>query len=236
MSYILDALRKADHESSIGDVPDLDAPHWTQRRTGPLRPWVWVVIGLLVVNGALLAVLFNRDDSRDRQPAVSVHMPDPVQDMPRHAPVQPPQEQQHAAVTKLQQPDSLPLQPLLRPERKIMTRPRLAAPPVVEDSQESKPAVIADSRRVTPAAAKPVQVDASRVPDWNELPLEFRSGFNPPRLDVHVYDEEPSKRFILVELQRYVEGDMLGNGAKLEKIMPGSIQLFYQGTRFRIDR
>ncbi|MGB5438973.1 MAG: general secretion pathway protein GspB, partial [Gammaproteobacteria bacterium] len=69
-----------------------------------------------------------------------------------------------------------------------------------------------------------------------ELPLELRSGFSPPRLDVHVYDEEPSRRFILVDLQRYVEGDTLGNGAKLEKILPGSIQLYYQGTRFRIDR
>ena len=236
MSYILDALRKADHERSIGDVPDLDAPHWTQRRSGTVRPWVWVVIGLLVVNGALLAVLFKRDDRGDSQSAISSQVPDRLQGMPRGAHVLPPQEQQHAGITKSQQPDSLPLQPLVRPERKVMTRPRQAAPLVVEDSQESKPAVIADSRRVTPAAAKPVQADASTIPDWNELPLEFRSGFNPPRLDVHVYDEEPSRRFILVELQRYVEGDTFGNGAKLEKIMPGSIQLYYQGTRFRIDR
>ncbi|MGB5439861.1 MAG: hypothetical protein WBN90_09490, partial [Gammaproteobacteria bacterium] len=168
MSYILDALKKADHESSIGDVPDLDAPHWTQRRSGPVRPWVWVVIGLLVVNGALLAVLFSRDDRSDSEIVVSSQVPDPQQGISRGAPAQLSQERQHATITNMQQPDSLPLQPLVRPERKVMTRPRQAAPPAVEDSQESKRAVIADSRRVTPAAAKAVQADASRIPEWNE--------------------------------------------------------------------
>ncbi len=236
MSYILDALKKADHERSVGEVPDLDAPHWSQRRGGPVRIWVWVVIGLLVVNGALLGVLFNRDDRSDSQPGIATQMPEPVQGMPKNAPTYPPQEQQHSTITKLQQPDSLPLKPLVRPERNAMIRPRQAVPPVEESSRESKPAAVADSMSAAPVAAKPVKASVTEIPEWNELSLEFRSGFNPPRLDVHVYDEEPSRRFILVELQRYAEGDTLDGGAKLEKIMPGSIQLYYQGTRFRIDR
>ena len=217
MSYILDALRKADQERSIGDVPDLDTPHWIQRRGGSVRPWVWVVIGLLVVNGALLALLFNRDASG---PAVSGNAADHEQS----APMDP------------------PIKPLARPERKVITKPRQALPPVVERPQARKPpavvapTAIADGGSVVPAVTVPAQSSGSEIPEWSELSLEFRGGYNQPRLDVHVYDEEPSRRFILVDLKRYVEGDTLKDGARLEKIMPGSIQLYHQGTRFRIDR
>ena len=83
---------------------------------------------------------------------------------------------------------------------------------------------------------EPVQRGEPEIPEWSELSLEFRSGFDPPRLDVHVYADDPSRRFILVDLKRFAEGDTLDSGAKLEKILPESIQLYYQGTRFRYDR
>ncbi len=82
----------------------------------------------------------------------------------------------------------------------------------------------------------PVQHSEPEIPELNELSLEFRSSFDPPRMDVHVYDDDPSRRFILVDLKRFVEGDTLDSGAKLEKIQPESIQLYYQGTRFLYDR
>jgi general secretion pathway protein B len=74
------------------------------------------------------------------------------------------------------------------------------------------------------------------VPEWSDLSLEFRSGFTLPHLDVHVYSDNPEKRFILVDLQKFREGDTLGSGAVLEEILPGSIQLYYQGTRFRVEK
>ena len=228
MSYILDALRKADQERSIGEVPDLDTPHWVQRRGGSVRPWVWVVIGLLVVNGALLALLYNRDGSGS---AVSGN----VADLEQSAPM------------------DTPIKPLARPERKVITKPRQALPPVVEAPQARNPpaveaprTAISDGGSVVPAVVRPraalsavtvpAQSSGSEIQEWSELSVEFRGGYNKPRLDVHVYDEEPSRRFILIDLKRYVEGDTLKDGAKLEKIMPGSIQLYHQGARFRVDR
>ena len=89
---------------------------------------------------------------------------------------------------------------------------------------------------VQPAVTAAAQGGGADIPEWDQLSLEFRGSYNQPRLDVHVYDEEPSRRFVLIDLKRYVEGDTLKDGAKLEKIMPGSIQLYYQGTRFRLDR
>jgi len=237
MSYILDALRKADQERSIGDVPDLDTPHWNRRRGGRMRHWVWVAIGLLVVNGVLLAFLFNRDDGGKR-------VPEQAQSRPglRSSVLQPQPALQPDRGARPESAKHVPLKPMARPERTVMARPRQAVPVVAKAPPASKPATVAPGNvaAVTRAPAirqaEAVQGRAPDIPEWNELSLDFRSGFNPPRLDVHVYDDDPSRRFILVDLKRFVEGDMLDSGAKLEKIQPGSIQLYYQGTRFRYNR
>jgi len=232
MSYILDALRKADQERSIGEVPDLDTPHWSRRRGSHIRYWIWGGIGLLIVNSALLMFLFNRDDIDNGRPEVPGYMPDQAESKP----LAPPPGLQHETVTKPQPPAGAP-RPLVRPELGVVTRPRQPLPQVVE-----RPAAVAVPRTgsatpaVQPAARQPVRTSEPEIPEWSEMSLEFRSGFSPPRLDVHVYDDEPSRRFILIDLKRFAEGDTLDSGAKLEKILPGSIQLYYQGTRFRIDR
>ena len=92
------------------------------------------------------------------------------------------------------------------------------APPVYAPPPEPQPAAVSD------------------VPEWNELSLEFRSGLTLPRIDVHVYSDDPGRRFILVDLQKYREGETLGNGAVLEEILPDGIQLYYRGTRFRVEK
>ena len=59
--------------------------------------------------------------------------------------------------------------------------------------------------------------------ELKKLPLKaFQGG-------IHVIDS-------MADLKKYREGETLMNGALLEKIHPGSIQLNYEGTRFRVDR
>ena len=54
MSYILDALRRADLERERGAVPGLNAQPAALPASGPeashnARPWVWVLVGALVL-------------------------------------------------------------------------------------------------------------------------------------------------------------------------------------------
>ena len=63
MSYILEALKKADRERTLGDVPDLETAHWGERHGRRSFRWAWIVVLLLLVNGALLAYLLGRDDT-----------------------------------------------------------------------------------------------------------------------------------------------------------------------------
>ena len=59
MSYILEALKKADQERTLGSVPDLETPHWGARRAARNYRWLWVVGALMLVNGVLLAFLIG---------------------------------------------------------------------------------------------------------------------------------------------------------------------------------
>ena len=78
--------------------------------------------------------------------------------------------------------------------------------------------------------------DNSQLPNWYELPATFRSKLDLPRLDLHAYSEEPQNRFILVNLQKYREGERLESGLVLEEILPDGMVMSYQGERFLVDK
>jgi len=228
MSYILDALKKADQERTLGKVPDLEVAHWGERRSKRAYRWVWVVGGLLLINGALLFMLLGGDDavvsSGDGQSGPTDPMP--VTPVPRTESVMksPPR-----TIARPREPVYVPPStPVKRAPTNTWQAPVTPAATVID--QSPPPALV---RPVVPAVTP---VTTSSVPEWNDLSLEFRSGFNLPHIDVHVYSDNPGKRFILVDLQKFREGETLASGAVLEEILPGSIQLFYQGTRFRVEK
>ena len=115
-----------------------------------------------------------------------------------------------------------------RPRNVIQPLPATLPSPGVTQAVESAPSVA-----VAQPAARPRQ---QGVQLWSDLPLEFRSSFSLPHIDVHVYAEQPARRFILVDLQKYREGDTLNSGAVIEEILPHGLQLYYQGTRFEIEK
>jgi general secretion pathway protein B len=109
----------------------------------------------------------------------------------------------------------------------------LPEPPNVRDSAPvSQPEEAFNERTGAMAAAN----DNSGLPSWYELPAEFRSRLDLPRLDLHAYSEEPQKRFILVKLKKYREGERLESGLVLEEIMPDGMVMSYQGERFLVDK
>jgi len=55
-------------------------------------------------------------------------------------------------------------------------------------------------------------------------------------MNVHVYDDNPSKRFVLIDMKRYAEGHALPQGPIIERITPDGIVLSYKGQRFQLTR
>ena len=227
MSYILDALKKADQERTLGEVPDLEAAHWGERRQKRSYRWVWVVGALLLFNGVLLFMLIGRDEPIE--PVVD-RLPE-MAESPAVKPVVPVPRTENA-VTPPSSEIVRPREPVYVPPATVVTQRPTTVKPPASAFDESPPAFTPPT--APPAMQTPAQT--SGVPDWNDLSLEFRSGLSLPHLDVHVYSENPKKRFILVDLQKFREGDTLDNGAVLEEILPGSIRLYYQGTRFLLEK
>jgi general secretion pathway protein B len=224
MSYILEALKKADRERTLGEVPDLESAHWGVRRPQRSWRWLWIVVVLLLFNAVLLGYLLSRDEVDMEQVAGTAPVTPPVVVSP------PVPASQPAAQARVEPPPPVAIRP------KVAVRPQIAARPVIKVTPEPDPAPPARVVQAqVPLTAAPGAAE-TELPEWSELSLEFRSGFMLPHVDVHVYAEQPRRRFILVDLEKYREGDTLKSGAVLEKIHPNSIQLYYQGTRFRVDR
>ena len=223
MSYILEALKKADHERTLGDVPDLETAHWGERRRQRNYRWVWIVVALLVVNGALLAVLLGRDDDVLVQPQASA--PAVADQLPERI------------VQKAGRPAVPPSRQITRPREPVYVPPVAQSPAPVVRRAPAVTAAPAYTRQPV-ARAEPATAPAasSGVPYWDDLPLEFRSGLTLPHIDVHVYDDDPARRFILVDLQKYREDETLESGAVVEAINEDNIQFYYQGTRFLMER
>ena len=63
MSYILDALKKADQERAAGNVPDLETVHLHEPTVRKHYRWLWILAALFIFNGVLVALLATRHDA-----------------------------------------------------------------------------------------------------------------------------------------------------------------------------
>lgn len=176
MSYILEALRKADAERDRerGALPDLHAQPVTPDSAamaaaspaGP-RPWLWIVVGVSVgLIGPLLWLLFGRDTAQEAAapptPPAETAAP-PVTPQPTAAPAPPPPPTS---------PPAPPLPVTAPPLRDDAPAFAIAppAPPVPAVRDVPAPARRADVPKPTPTPTpladprKPVPVAEARKP------------------------------------------------------------------------
>jgi general secretion pathway protein B len=235
MSYILEALKKADREREIGAVPDLATPHEAERPRSRVNPWLWVVVALLGVNAAVLVILLpDRATERAGPPAVTQRplqrQADPsgaVAASPRQSGEAPSAPAPAAALPETpvlqdSQPGTSGGESVLLPEPAELPRPTPS--PAVE---------AAEAARMNRVSSAP---DPAGLPNLYELPQALRSRLELPRIDVHVYSDQPGRRYILVNLEKYREGETLPGGLVLEEILPDGMVLSSGGERFRVDQ
>jgi hypothetical protein len=56
------------------------------------------------------------------------------------------------------------------------------------------------------------------------------------RINVHVYDNNPAARFVLIDMHRYREGEAIDGGLTLERITPDGVVLRKGDERFQVGR
>ena len=239
MSYILDALKKADAEREQGQVPGLHTPTGhTDLSDGPqLRtPPLWVMgLGALLVLIALGAVWLW-----PRPVAVIATAPTQPQSLPA-GPVAEPEPTPAPALTPA--PES-------RPEASATanragnetSRPAPEATPTPPPSppHRAEPAI---TRPVAPAAPRaPIHVDpapaptpSSKVPTLAELPDDVRRSLPSLSVSGAMYSDSPANRMLLINNRVFHEGDQPVAGLVLEEIRLKSAVFRFQGQRFSVN-
>lgn len=220
MSYILDALKKADTERERRAVPGLhaqaDGGFGVSERRGGL-PWAWLALGAIVLLAALLAWLgFGRGEPAPAPAATPTPLP-----MAQAVPTPTPQPMP-ASVAAAPPPAPMPAAPAPAPVQAPIAHMAPPAPPAM-----ATPAPKA-------AAAAPASAAEARIPARNELPPELRAALPPLNVSGAVYAPQPAGRMLFVNGLVLREGDALGDGLSVERIGPSASVLVFRGQRFTL--
>ena len=225
MSYILDALKRADSERGRGAVPGLHTRQLANpserdpAAAGARRPlWLGAAAALALagVGGSLWlwqtapeATLTVLVPPVAIQPQLSAAAPPPIAVMaPEVAPVLP-------AAAKETAPAPAALA--------VATPAPLPAPP----------RTTAKAAPVAPPAA-PASATSSVVPLLSELPDELRGQVPAITITGAVYAKSPAQRLLLVNNLVLAQGALAAPELKLEEIQPRSSVFSFRGTRFRV--
>lgn len=206
MSYILDALKKAEQERDLGRVPRLETVHDNTPR--PARVWPWLSAGILLINAAALLWWLRPGMSPEpARPARQAQVPAAVAPAPMVTTAP-------AALPNVTPP--------------VATAPATAMPPHAAAAMPVVPAITAP-----PPVAEPA---ATVVPLLRDLPADLRAAVPSLSLDVHVYAASPAARFVLINMKKYHEGEQLAEGPRVAEITEEGVIFSYQGQQFRIAR
>jgi general secretion pathway protein B len=211
MSFILDALRKSEHERQRAAMPGIvQVPFGLPRRHMP----AWPIVVIVVLAVAVLALGGAWWRSATREPAP---------------------EADTAARSEI--PLTLPPATVAVPPTPIYSAPPVS-PSGVENASEPPVATPATPRDDVASVAASGDADTpepaaeeTTLPSAEALAAQ---GVAVPalRLELHAYSPRPADRFVFINGAKYVEGARLPEGPRVTAIAPNGAVLTYLGYRF----
>lgn len=226
MSYILEALKKAEAEREQGAIPSLttgQASSNTYVEFASQRKSWW----LLVVPFALLALAWwvwsARTSGSIAGPAalpvsVSVAVPVPAVQVPT------PAATPAATTAAMPAPSPAPTPAAVIPTAKPASPTSVAAPP-----QTPEPAA-------SPAPVAPVRSASGGIPILAELPESVRRQIPPINISGAVNSDSPVDWALIINDQVLSKGSQVAPDLRLEEVSASSAVFNFKGQRFRIDR
>lgn len=264
MSLILEALRRSEAERRRGLPPSLlgggDAP-----RARASSPWPMAVAGLLIglaLAGAVAWWFVHRADGPpEAQPAADAASPRPAvgpMDTPRAPIGASPDVAIEPVPAAAYGPSTAPATP---PSRAAIAAPVATAPPAPTASPAATAPPPSEVRAAPPALASsgpppptataplpspPASTDTAASASglgprdgdlpWSALATGTGEALPAPRISMHVYADEPARRFAIVDGQRRREGDLLHPGMPLLEIRRDGLRVGWQGRVLWVPR
>lgn len=127
-----------------------------------------------------------------------------------------------AAAPVISAPPEAPPAPVLAPQD---TRHSELPPPTgpIDRSDVAPPS--ADELRAVPSAA----TAPSPYPSLRDMSPNYRSDFPSFSVDVHVYNDDPAKRWTMIQLRKYLEGQTIEAGPRIVEIRRDGIVFDWKG-------
>ena len=228
MSLILEALRKSEAERRLGSAPELLTAMPVMRVSAPRRRWP-MPLAFGVAALVFIAVIYGwsrRETTTQATAPVTASAPtttvapasqslpatpmasSPQRALPRPAPIQ------------TQHPSSVPPTAIATPTPPAVVPTPVAAPPAPAE----QPA------EVKTASAEPTLLTLA------DLSADERSGLPTLKVTMHVYAEDPAKRFMIVDGQRVSEGARLADGVVLVRIRRDGAEIDVRGRRLLLPK
>ncbi|MFL6657377.1 MAG: general secretion pathway protein GspB [Massilia sp.] len=221
MSYILEALKKAQAERQLGSAPTIHAmpiqaapAHAGKNAQLPL----WIGAGAVVLLVAGAGIMWWRQAPA---PVVAV------------APAVPAPTPALVAAPTLPMP--MPqVAPMPAPVPAPVHMPVAKAPPVAKPvpAPVVAPAPVAKAAVAEAPPAAPALEDS--LPFMRDLPEQVRRELPQVTLGGYMYSKNPADRLILIDKVLRHEGEEVAPGLTLEKLLPKAALMNYRGTRYRV--
>lgn len=259
MSYILDALQRADQERNIGAVPKLDMalqPGMARQQ----RSWLPTAL-LIVFLAALIATglwMLQHGYLRFADPAPSPEAevgeaaavaasparPAPVVNKTPAVSPSPTRQRQPASelAPKAAAPAPEPA-PVEKPVQPAVEPPAPQPDPAPAPEKESRSA-----RLPTPSVApapppswvrreeaerfRQENAPSEPVQSYLGLPQSFRNSMGKLEMNAHVFSTNPARSFVLINGKRYRIGDYLAEGPEVTDILPDGVVLEHRSESF----
>lgn len=225
MSYILDALKKAEAQRKLGAVPSIHAQApGSLPMTGPRAPIsrLWTgLLAVLLVGGAL--VWFAPWQAALAPPVKVLVQAPPV---PQTAAIQ-------AAAPIVQAPvEARPISEKPAPSVPAIT----TGPSAKAEASPPKPLKESKAEKLPPApVSAPAAQPSKELPMLHELPENIQREIPALTIGGYLYAANPSARSIVINNKFLREGDEVASDLILEKLLPKEAIFSYRGYRYRLS-
>lgn len=246
MSYILDALKKAERERGIAKVPNLETIHKTPGNSNKILWLSPAIVLILLMVGTGVYFLF-RDGAEKTIP-----------DSKDYA-----SQQEPAEMSDSNTPRTLPAGEQQVPAYPSVPADSSSAPvssgaagqvPAIGTNRDGTPSIspgdsLPESKSMSPATESSLnhslEENNESYPDDSPIPFPspaieadttshtavLQQAMQEMRVSIHQYSETPSKRMIFIDGRKYQEGDYINGIYLIERITPDGVVLRYEDAQ-----
>jgi general secretion pathway protein B len=228
MSYILEALKKAQAERQLGATPTIHAPTLDGIATRETQSTPWKPLALAAGAIAVVGVAALLWRQHETPPATASAAPPAA--TPPAAPLVMPAAPAVVAVRSL--PSEAPAAaPVPAPAPVVASVP---APAVVAAAVPAAPV-----RKPAQDAVKPAKVAAAEPQEEpaqlrSELPEPIQRSIPTIAMGGYMYSKNPADRLLLIDKVLRHEGEEVAPGLVLEKLQPKAAVFTFKGYRYRV--